>query len=268
MKTNKKGRQKRRHIFMILFALIFLYLPIAVVILYSFNANASPTAARFDGFTLNWYIRVLHNATMLRSLGNSLLLAAFSVLIAVIIGTPAGLLISRYSFKGRGLLEKLSYLPLMLPEIILGISFLTYYSALRFPFGFVTMILAHTTFCIPYVMILVGTRMSGFDRSLEEAAKDLGAGSLKVFVSVILPFVALAVLSAALLAFVMSLDDVVLSFFTSGPRSNTLPLLIYSTLKTRPTPALNAICSMIIALVVIVLVLLNRINTIIQRRSR
>jgi spermidine/putrescine transport system permease protein len=258
--ASRKKKKERKSIGALVATLAFLYLPIGVIVVYSFNSNKSPLSARFEGVTLEWYRRALGSDAMMSSLGNSLLLASLSVLIAVVIGTPAGILLSRYSFKGRSLLEKLSYLPLMLPEIVIGISFLAFYSLIGLPFGMLTMVLGHATFCIPYIMILVGSRMSGFDRSLEEAARDQGASAIRVFTDIIFPWISLTVLSAALLSFVMSLDDVVISFFTAGPRSNTLPLLIYSTLKTRPTPALNAMCTIVRAIVAVLLLLLTRVD--------
>ena len=261
----ENARYKLRKFYIILI-LIFLYLPIAVIIVYSFNSNSSPTSAEWSGFTFQWYEKLFYDDDMLRSLENSLIIAGWSVIISVLFGTPAAFVMTKYNFRTKGILDNLLYLPLMLPEIILGIAFLIYYSKLGLTFGMITMVMGHVTFCIPYVVIMVRTRLAGFDKSLEEAARDLGANGIQTFLTVILPLIAPAIISAALLSFAMSLDDVVISFFTAGADSNTLPLKIYSLLKMRPTTEVNALCSVTIGVIAIILALYQFINR--GRRSK
>lgn len=229
--------------------LIFLYLPICVVVLYSFNN--SKTTVVWAGFTLDWYRRLLTNTRILEPLRNSLILAGFSCSIAAVVGTLGALGLSRMRFRAMGLLESVSSLPIMIPEITLGMAFLVFFAALSLPFGMLTLVLAHSTFCIPYVMLLVRTRLVGIDPSLEEAARDLGASGPRAFLTVTLPLLAPALISGILLAFAMSLDDVVISFFVTGPETNTLPVYVYGKLKTTVTPDINALCTLMLGCTVL-----------------
>ena len=152
-------------------------------------------------------------------------------------------------FKTKGLMENVSMIPMMLPEIILGMAYLAFFSILKIPFGMLTLIIAHTTFCVPYIYINVQSRLVGLDPSFVEAARDLGASPTKAFLDVTLPLISPAVLSGALLALAMSMDDVVISFFVTGTTSNTLPLQVYSMLKMGVTPEVNALCTLILVVV-------------------
>lgn len=224
--------------------LLFLYLPVAVVIVYSFNA--SRTDARWAGFTLDWYRKLMHNRALMEALANSLVLALVSSLSAAVVGTLGAVGLARRDFKAKGLLESLSTLPIMIPEIILGMAFLTFFSFLSIPFGMTTLVLAHTTFCIPYIFLVVKGRLAGLDPSIGEAARDLGASEARMFLDVTLPLIAPAVFSGMLLAFAMSLDDVVISFFVTGPATNTLPVKIYSQIRTGVSPEINALCTLML----------------------
>ena len=155
------------------------------------------------------------------------------------------------------MMEFLSTVPIMIPEIILGMVFLVFFSMLELPFGMITLVIAHTTFCIPYIFMMVKARLAGLDKSLEEAARDLGAGPVRTFFDITVPLIAPAVLSGSLLAFAMSFDDVVISIFVNGPRLNTLPVKVYAQLKTGVTPEINALCTVILVVIVLVLCIWN-----------
>ncbi|KEJ03518.1 spermidine/putrescine ABC transporter permease [Clostridium botulinum A2B7 92] len=217
----------------------FLYLPIIVLIVFSFNK--SKLNATFTGFTLDWYKNLINNTQILEALKNSLLIAFISTFFAVIIGTLAAIGMYRYKFKGKGAMEGLLYIPVVIPEIVMGISMLAFFSSLNLPAGIITLILAHITFCISYVIIVVRARLDGFDSALEEAAQDLGATPWQTLTKVTLPVIAPGIISGALLAFTLSLDDVIISFFAAGPDSNTLPLKIFSMVKFGVTPEINAL---------------------------
>ena len=226
--------------------LVLMYLPIAVVVLYSFNANASRYPNEFTGFSLQYY-RALFRDTkgLLAALKSSLILAACSCGISMVIGTLGAVGMSRRKFRGQGALETLALLPIMIPEIILGMVFMAFFSLIGIPFGMGTLVIAHTAFCIPYVFMLVKARLVGMDKSLPEAAQDLGASPVRVFFDIILPLVAPAIASGMLLAFAMSMDDVIISVFVTGVGTNTLPVKIYSQLKTGVTPEINALCTLL-----------------------
>ena len=157
---------------------------------------------------------------------------------------------ARADYKTKGMREYLSTVPIMIPEIILGMVFLAFFSLLNLPFGMTTLVIAHTTFCIPYIFMMVKARLVGIDRSLEEAARDLGASQIRTFFDITLPLIMPAVLSGSLLAFAMSFDDVVISIFVNGPRLNTLPVKVYTQLKTGVTPEINALCTIILTAIV------------------
>lgn len=218
---------------------IFLYLPIFVLVVFSFNK--SKLNATFTGFTLDWYKNLINNTQILEALKNSLIIAFISTFFAVIIGTLAAIGMYRYKFKGKGAMEGLLYIPVVIPEIVMGISMLAFFSSLNLPAGLITLILAHITFCISYVIIVVRARLDGFDAALEEAAQDLGATPWQTLTKVTLPVIAPGIISGALLAFTLSLDDVIISFFAAGPDSNTLPLKIFSMVKFGVTPEINAL---------------------------
>ncbi|HGG0416983.1 TPA: extracellular solute-binding protein [Clostridium sporogenes] len=218
---------------------IFLYLPIFVLVVFSFNK--SKLNATFTGFTLDWYKNLINNTQILEALKNSLIIAFISTFFAVIIGTLAAIGMYRYKFKGKRAMEGLLYIPVVIPEIVMGISMLAFFSSLNLPAGLITLILAHITFCISYVIIVVRARLDGFDSALEEAAQDLGATPWQTLTKVTLPVIAPGIISGALLAFTLSLDDVIISFFAAGPDSNTLPLKIFSMVKFGVTPEINAL---------------------------
>lgn len=229
--------------------LILMYLPIAVVVVYSFNGTK---LFSWEGFTFSWYHKLLHNRNIITAFFNSLELAALSSLSASVLGTLGAVGIAGRHFRGRGTLENLSLIPIMVPEIILGMAYLAFFSFLRLPFGMLTLVLAHTTFCVPYIFINVKARLTGLDPAIDEAARDLGASVPRAFFDITLPLIAPSILSGALLAFAMSMDDVVISFFATGAQTSTLPLQIYSMLKMGVTPEINALCTLMLGAVFLV----------------
>lgn len=242
----------------LLFLLLVMYLPTVMVVIYSFNDSKS--SARWAGFTTEWYGRMLQNTSLMDALKNSLIVAVCSCLLAAVIGTLGAVGIVRAKLKWAGVLENIAILPIMVPEIILGMAFLAFFTLLGLPFGLLTLILAHTTFCIPYIFLVVKGRLAGLDPAIGEAARDLGAGELRMFWDITLPLIAPAVVSGTLLAFAMSLDDVVISFFITGPATNTLPIKIYSQVKVGVSPEINALCTVMLLVTLALVILASRIG--------
>lgn len=229
------------------------YLPIMMVVIFSFNDSKLPVS--WKGFTLRWYQELLEDRAMIQALRNSLVLGAASCASAAVIGTLGALGMARVSYRSKGMMEYLSTIPIMVPEIILGMVFMAFFSLLNLPFGMVTLVIAHTAFCIPYVFMMVKARLVGIDPSLEEAARDLGASPARTFWDITLPLIMPAVASGCLLSFAMSFDDVVISIFVNGPKLSTLPIKVYTQIKTGVTPEVNALCTIILAAVILVLVI-------------
>ena len=245
----KKNTKFSRFYLGVLFFLM--YLPIGVVILFSFNESKLPVA--FTGFSLQWYDKLFHNSAMMEALGNSLILGVVSCLLSAVIGPMGAVGLSRIHWKTKGALEYISILPLMIPEIILGMVLMAFFYMLGLPFGMLTLLLGHTIFCVPYILMEVKARLVGMDPALEEAARDLGASQLRAFWDITLPLIMPAVLSGSLLAFAMSMDDVVISIFVNGPRISTLPIKVYTQLKTGVTPEINALCTLMLGATVLVI---------------
>ena len=237
----------------VLFILLLMYLPIAIVIIFSFNE--SRISVFWEGFTLDWYVQMFKDSTMLAALKNSFVLAILSSLCAAVIGTLGAVGIARKQILGGKTMEYFAILPIMVPEIILGMVFLAFFALLGIPFGMMTLIIAHTAFCVPYVYLLVKARLTGLDKSYVEAARDLGAGEMKAFISITLPLILPAVVSGMLLAFAMSFDDVIISSFVTGVDTNTLPLLIFSQLKIGLTPKTNALCALLFVATVLIVII-------------
>lgn len=235
-----------------------MYLPIGVVIVFSFNESKLPV--RFTGFSLRWYEQLAGDSAMLEALINSLILAVLSCLVSAVIGTLGAVGLSRIHWKTKGVMEYISILPLMIPEIILGMVLMAFFYMLNLPFGMLTLLIGHTVFCVPYILMEVKARLVGMDPSLEEAARDLGASSLRAFWDITLPLVMPAVISGSLLAFAMSMDDVVISIFINGPRLSTLPIKVYTQMKTGVTPEINALCTIMLAVTLLVLVLYSLVG--------
>ena len=230
-----------------------MYVPVAVVVVFSFNESRLPVS--FTGFSLKWYTELFRDAALMEALKNSLVLAVSSCLVSAVIGTLGAVGLSRIHWKTKGVMEYISILPLMIPEIILGMVLMAFFYMLNLKFGMLTLLIAHTIFCVPYILMEVKARLAGMDPALEEAARDLGASSFRAFLDITLPLVMPAVISGSLLAFAMSMDDVVISIFVTGPRVSTLPIKVYTQMKTGVTPEINALCTIMLAVIILVLLL-------------
>ncbi len=244
--------------FYILLVLMFLFLPIGILILFSFNTSRLNIV--FEGFTLDWYVSLFQNRTLLEALKNTLIVAFTSTIVSTIIGTISAYGLHKYSFKGKDIVNELIYIPVVIPEIVLGIALLSIYTLLKIELGMFTLILAHICFCIPFVIINVRSTLDNLDPNLEKAASDLGASKFQTFFRIIIPMLMPGILSGAELALTLSLDDVVISYFTAGPGSNTLPLQVYSMIKTGVTPDVNAL----ITIMLLVIFILLFISTLVQ----
>lgn len=231
--------------------LIFLFLPIVVLIIFSFNTSRLNIV--FEGFTLKWYCELFHNKVLLEALVNTLLVALTSTVVSTIIGTISAYGLKKYNFKGKKFINELLYIPVIIPEIVLGISLLCIYSFLKLELGMFSLILSHIAFSIPFVIINVNSSIEAMNPNIEEAASDLGASKLKTFFYVVIPCLLPGMLSGAELAFTLSLDDVVISYFTAGPDSNTLPLQIFSIIKSGVTPDVNALITLLLAIIFTIL---------------
>lgn len=259
-------KKKKFHFSKIYLAAVMLitYLPIVIVVIFSFNDSKLPVS--WKGFTWKWYEELLHDAALQEALVNSLILGGLSCAAAAVIGTLGAIGMARVNYKSKGMMEYLSTIPIMVPEIILGMVFMAFFSLLNLPFGMVTLVISHTAFCIPYVFMMVKSRLVGIDKSLEEAARDLGASPARIFWDITLPLIMPAVASGCLLSFAMSFDDVVISIFVNGPRVSTLSIKVYTQLKTGVTPEINALCTIILLVVVFVMLLSSFVKSRTSRR--
>ena len=234
--------------------LAFLYLPIVILVTYSFNASRLVTV--WGGWSLRWYSEFFNDQAMLDAARMSFAVASLSATLATLLGTVAAVALSRgEGFAGRTLFSGMLYAPLVMPEVITGLSLLLLFVAVGAGRGFWTVTIAHTTLTMCFVAVVVQSRLRGLDRSLEEAAMDLGCDPLRAFLAVTLPLVWPAIAAGWMLAFTLSLDDLVIASFTTGPGSTTLPIRIYSEVRLGVKPEINAICTLIIGLIAMLIVL-------------
>ena len=232
----------------IVLGLAFLYLPIVLLVVYSFNESRLVTV--WGGFSTRWYVALFQNEQLLAAVWVTFRVAFVSATLATLLGTLAALgLVRAGRFKGRSLFSSMTYAPLVMPEVILGLSLLLLFVSIGLPRGFWTVMIAHTTLTLCYATVVVQARLVSFDEALEEAARDLGAPPWKAFMLVTLPNIAPAVAAAWMLAFTLSLDDLVIASFTSGPGATTLPMRIYSAVRLGVSPEINAISTLLIGLV-------------------
>ena len=230
--------------------LAFLYLPILILVIYSFNASRLVTV--WGGWSTRWYVSLIGNQAMLDAAWISLRIAFLTACAATVLGTLAALALVRAGrFRGRLLFSALVYAPLVMPEVITGLALLLLFVAIEIERGFWTVTIAHTTLTMGFVTVIVQARLLGFDRSLEEAAMDLGCPPLRTFMTVTLPLIAPAIAAGWVLAFMLSLDDLVIANFVTGPGATTLPIRIYSEVRLGVRPEINAVCTIIIAVVAI-----------------
>jgi spermidine/putrescine transport system permease protein len=239
---------------------LFLYLPLIIVVLYSFND--SRLNAEWVGFTLKWYDKLFHNEKMLTAAANSLVIGILASFFATILGTLAGIALHRYKLK---LLPFLVLTPIAIPELLMGVSLVIFFVIVNqligiLELGFITILLSHIAFCIGFVAIVVRARMQGMDDSLVEAARDLGATPFQAFRLITLPVIKPGIIAGALMAFTLSIDDFVITFFTAGAGASMLPLEIYSMIKIAVTPEVNAVSSLLMLLTLALIVIATRVS--------
>jgi spermidine/putrescine transport system permease protein len=235
-------------------AFLMLYVPLLALVVYSF---LGPTAGPGSplGWTWMWYGKILGNRLVLDAFNVSLYVGLWSTLVSTLLGTMAALAIERLRFPGRKVFDAVTHVPLIMPEIVLGLALLIWFVALRITLGTVSIILAHVTFSISYVIITVKARLAGFDDSLEEAARDLGASPWQTFWRVTFPLIWPGILSGALMAFTLSFDDFLITFFTAGVGSDTLPLKIYAMIKFGVSPEINALSTLMLGVTLLLVVI-------------
>lgn len=246
----------------------YLYGPIAILVLYSFNR--SKFGVTWTGFTLDWYAALFADRFVRAAAQNTLVIAVASTVVATVIGTAAALGLQRYRFRGRKLTEASLYVPVVIPEVVMGIAMLAFFAqifarlngwfGLGLQLGLGTITIAHIAFSVPFVTLTVRARLHGFDRRIEEAAMDLGADEWTTFRRITLPLILPGVVAGALLAFTLSLDDYIITLFTSGPGSTTLPMRVYAMLRQAVTPKVNALSTLWVALVFVMLLAVQRIG--------
>lgn len=249
--------------------LMFLYVPIFVLIVFSFNETKSRSV--FSGFTLDWYRMLFHNDIIISSLVNTIIIAVIASIVSTILGTLAAIGINSMRKLPKAIIMNITNMPIINPEIVTGVSlmllFVFFAARMNLEFGFVTLLIAHITFDVPYVILNIMPKFRQLDPHLYEAAQDLGCGPFKAFVKVVLPEIMPGVVSGFLMAFTYSLDDFVVSYFTSGSTSQTLPITIYSMTRRKVSPEINALSTLIFVAVVIVLIVKNIIETKQAKRS-
>ena len=253
MTAHPLSRMSRFNVTSLVLGLAFLYLPIVILVIYSFNASRLVTV--WGGWSLRWYGEFFNDRAMLDAAWMSLRVAAVSATLATALGTLAAVALSRAErFRGRALFSGMLYAPLVMPEVITGLSLLLLFVAIDVDRGFWTITIAHTTLTMCFVTVAVQSRLARLDRSLEEAAMDLGCDPLRAFLAVTLPLIFPAIAAGWMLAFTLSLDDVVIASFTTGPGSATLPIRIYSEVRLGVKPQINAICTLVLGLITVVIV--------------
>jgi spermidine/putrescine transport system permease protein len=229
-------------------AYLFLYLPIIILVIFSFNASRFNVT--WEGFTLDWFARLGHNSKILAATQNSLIVAFVSTILSTVLGTTLSLGTYRNSSWLRSIIDGLVYVPVVVPETVMGIALLAFFAASGISLGIISIILAHVAFSTPFVALVVQARLDGFDHSLVEAALDLGATEWTALRKVMLPLAAPGIMAGALLAFTLSLDDFIVSFFTAGPGATTLPLYIYSMVKFGVSPEINALSTVLLTITI------------------
>ncbi|MCR5025119.1 MAG: ABC transporter permease [Lachnospiraceae bacterium] len=244
-KALKEKRNKGVSILFCSMVYLFLFLPIFVVVANSFNATTSKPYLSWKGFTFDWYIKLWSNSSLLESFGNTMIIAVASTILSTVIGTLGAVGIYRYKFKGKGMINGLLYIPVVIPEIVIGIALLTIFSNTGIPRGMMTLILSHVSFSVPYVVFNVRARLSGYDRSIEEASMDLGANRIITFFEITLPVLFPGIAGGALLAFTLSIDDVIISYFVNG-QTKTYPLKVMESIKSGVSPDVNALSTLVL----------------------
>jgi len=223
---------------------VVLYVPVLGVILYSFNK--SPSTASWAGFTLDWYRDLFKDRVIIDAFKISMQVAILTSILSALLGTTMAIIATYVTSKMETVIQGAMLLPLLVPEVALGVSLLLFFSTLKLPFGHLTLVLAHSLFCLPYVYIMVLLRLKEIDISIIESAKDLGASKWQIIKTIIIPLITPSIITSSLLALAMSLDDVVISTYMAGPTSTTLPVHIFSMMRVGVTPKINALCTLIL----------------------
>ncbi|MEK4026996.1 MULTISPECIES: ABC transporter permease subunit [Bacillaceae] len=237
----------------------FLYVPIVILVAYSFND--SKLNAVWKGFTFEWYAKLWTNTSILEAAKISLTVGFFSTAISTMLGTLVAVGMYRYQFRGKGIIDAMLYVPLVMSEIVMGIALLAFFSMVQIPLGMGTLLVAHVTFSIPFVVVVINARLKGFDQSIEEASKDLGANEWQTFRLITFPLLGPAIAASAMLAFTISIDDVIVSFFVAGPDSTTLPLQIFSMVRHGVTPEINALSTLMLVVTLTFVIVAQRLQT-------
>lgn len=222
----------------------FMYLPVLVLAFFSFNE--SPFASNWQGFSLRWYVSMFNDSRILSALQDSLSIAVVAVVVSAVLGTLMAVGLARYTFPGKRLYQGVSYLPLIIPDIAIAVATLVFLASMAVPLSLWTVVAAHTVFCLAYIAVVVSTRLAGLNPFLEEAALDLGATPFQAFIKVLLPELMPAIISGCLLSFVLSMDDLLISSFTAGGGVSTLPMEIFSRVRTGVRPDVNALSAILI----------------------
>ncbi|MEE0955058.1 MAG: ABC transporter permease [Eubacterium sp.] len=264
-KEKVKGQHPVRNGIFCFLVYAFLFLPIVIVVANSFNATTSKPYIAWKGFSFYWYQELFTNDALLGAFGNTILLAIISTALSTVIGTIGAIGMYRYNFKGKRVIDALLYIPVVIPEIVLGISQLTMFAGFHIPRGMLTLILAHVSFQIPFVVFNVRSALTGYDISIEEASMDLGANRLRTFFEVTLPILMPGIRGGALLAFTLSIDDVIISYFVNGT-TKTYPLKVMESIKSGVAPDVNALSTFIL-IGTILLVILTQSNLLKRRKT-
>lgn len=245
---------------------LFLYLPIFMVVGYSFNTNDNNLV--FEGFTLHWYGAMFEDRSLMSSLLLTLELALVSTLISVVLGTLAAIGMHRYDFKFKKTLDNMLYVPIVIPELVIGIASLATFTMLNITLSFWTLVIAHVTFCVPFVIITLRARIAGFDKSIEEAAMDLGAGPLRTLQRVTIPMLMPGIISGALLSITLSLDDVIISYFVTGAGDTTLPIKVYGMARGKISTEVYALFTLMILVTIALYLLFTGIKAAAAKKQR
>jgi len=263
----KHKRKKNLSTTSILFACgvyLFLYLPIFMVIVYSFNGNA--TNITFKGFSFKWYRTIFEGGDLTKSLLFTLKLAIYSTIISVVIGTLATIGMHRYKFKLKSAINAILYIPIVIPELVIGIASLATFTFLGFQLSMLTLIFAHVTFCVPFVIFTLRARIDGFDNSIEEAAMDLGANQWRTLWRVTIPMLAPGIISGAMLAFTLSIDDVVISFFVAGAGDTPFPIKVYGMTRGKITTDVYSLSTVMIFATIIIYLTAQQIQNNLEKK--
>ncbi len=268
MKTVKNKVKGERHIFAKVFVgiiMAFFYLPILYTVVFSFNSSRS--LSKFSGFSLQWYEKLFNNSDMMDSIFYTIAIAVLATVISTIVGTITAIGLSKSNRILKGIVEQINDLPIMNPDIVTAIGLLMFFSSLAVKKGFVTLLLAHIMFCIPYVILSVMPKLRSLDPNILDAALDLGCTPLQALVKVIVPQITSGIMAGALISFTMSFDDFVISYFVTGNGVNNISIMIY-TMSKRVNPTINAVSTLIIAVITVGLIIANVVPVIKEKRAK